>query len=212
MIEAKDIIEGRKRDGKAKEGRSDDVEEILSDREIVGFQTELPLLERGYSDYPDEGELLRPSNNDIEKLANHGSIHDKEEIAAELNVDVGVVDKAAELHGIDLPTGGSFDVSVSRLDQLLGDELPEDMIDPQNPLFLSILYLEHGLSISEMADILAENFSTANIRSSEVRQTLVDTRVLKGKTSAEQEERHKQNRGEVNRTTNGGINISTSQF
>lgn len=211
MIDATDIRAGRKRDGEQAQDREDRVEEILSEKERVGFGTEKPLLEREYEAYPDRDELFRPSNNDVKVLAQHDYVNNAEDIAKELNVSEETVEKVANIHGVDLPDEDSSDIEVTRLEKLVGNDLPSEMVSHENPVCLTVLYLGYGLSIDEIVTIFNEE-DNRNVTAKAVRQSLVDCHVIKGKTTQELERKRRETRGEVNRATHGGISIDASDF
>jgi len=126
-------------------------------------------------------------------------VRSAEDMAAELNTTEEQVRKAADLHGLALPNGEEFDITVetTRLHALVGD-IPEDMVSSENPLLSAILYVNKGLSIEEIADVLAEETGNT-VNEADVRQALIDVGLLDGLTSEEREYQAKQNRGEINR-------------
>jgi hypothetical protein len=210
-MNAEDLQAARERDGAAAEDRPARVDEILEPKERIGYKNELPLLDREYSAYPEGDDILRPEAGDaLETLADHPLVSGVEDMSDELNTPVGKVEKATDLHAVELPEDG-FDVEVdtSRLDTLIGD-IPEDMVSSENPILTAILYVEKGLGTGEIADVLGE-VTDSNVREADVRQALTDARVLEGETTAEAEYRRKQARGEVGGYDNG-VTIDTTDL
>ena len=211
IFDKETLRRARSRDGEAAESRSDEVEAILGPEEKVGFRNELALLDRDYDAYPRGEELLRPAEGDaLRQLADHPLVSDAEDIGEELRTDVGVVERAAELHGVDLPDGGNFDVEVNRdrLTALLGD-VPTRFVSPNNPLLVTSLYVDRGLSISEIAEVLDQSTEdTTTVTETGIRQCLVDARVLEGTTSAESKRRRRHTRDEINRPDTSGLTIT----
>lgn len=208
MFEGETIREAIRRDGKAREDRDTEVDDVLAEKERLGWENELPLLNRDYSEYSSGDELFRPSEGEtLEALANHELVRSAEDMADELNCDVETIEDAAELHGVDIPEQDTFDVEVTEVDRLtalLGD-VPEEAVDPSNPLVVFALYAECGLSLAETTDVLDEATEGENtVQEEVVRQTAVDAKVIDGMTTVEQEHRRKQSRFEVNRPRHEG--------
>lgn len=210
------IAEARERDGSAADGRADEVNEIMAPREKPGYGTELPLLGVDYDEYPDDSDLLRPSEGDtLRTLVDHDKVHSVAHIADELDTTEDQVRQAAELHGVSLPEGNfNIEVATTRLDRLVGD-IPDGMVSPENQILTAYLFVEKGLSTKEIADVLGEEVSS-NVREEQIRQTLIDCHVLDGETTEEREQRWKQNRGEINRpqydSGERGITIDASDL
>lgn len=197
-MKGEDLQEARmERKGAAAEDRPSEVEEILEPRERLGYQVEKPILDCDYSEYPRGDDILRPeAGRALRTLADHPLVSGVEDIGDELATDVETVRKAADLHGIDLADETDFDVDVnmSRLHALLGAEWPDGLVRPDNPVTVATLYVEYGLSVGEIADILEEVMDRP-VPERMVRQTLTDARLLEGRTTDEQEARLKQGRG-----------------
>ncbi|WP_225336650.1 hypothetical protein [Halomicrobium urmianum] len=214
MIDGTTLTEARQRDGEAAEDRPEEVDRVVTPKERVGYEHELPLLDREYSEYPGGQELLQPDAEGIlRNLKEHPRVTSTEDCADELGTTVEMVEKAAELHGIDLPEGGGFDVSIdrSRIDTLLGDEWPEDMRSSDNQITVSALYLK-GLSLFEIATVL-EDDGERNVREEELKQILIDAGLLEGLSSDEREFQRRQNRGEINQPRyEGGITIDATDL
>lgn len=217
-FDAESIKEARERNGAAADDRPDDVDDVLAPRETVGFREELHLLERPYDEYVRHQGLLRPVAGDVlRELADHPLVSTPDDVANELGSDVETVEKAADLHGVDLPDEEEpIAIDISRLDSLVGGGFPEDMADPTNPILIGTLYVSKGLSVTEVAQILSEATDDyGTVDPSEVRQTLVDAHLINGETSAEGERRRENNKMEINRPHHGdggGININTRDF
>jgi hypothetical protein len=198
MFDGDALHAARKRDGAAAEDRPAEVDDVMSPCEKVGFKNELPLLQRDYDNYPTEGELYRPVEGDtLRTLVEHEKVQSVEDVAAELNVEKEAIEKAAELHDIGLTLGSDFDIDVDtpRLHALLGDDYPEELVDPDNPITVTTLYVGKGLGTNEIAEVFAEVTDRGSLPDEHIRQTLVDAGVIEGMGSEEQEHRMRQNRG-----------------
>lgn len=204
MFDPESLHAARERDGAAADDRPEDVDDVMSPREVVGYGTEASLLDCGYDEYPDGEDLYRPSMGDtLRSLVEHDMVESAEDIADELNTDVKTVRRAADRHGIDLPDGSDFDVEVdtARLYGLLGAEWPDELIAPDNPVTVATLYVEYGLSTEEVSAVLEEVTDYPSVPERVVRQTLVDTGVLDGTTTDEQQAR-------MDRTHGRGLTVS----
>jgi len=214
MLDVHVLNKARERDGDARGDRPVEVDEILEPQECVGYENELPLLDCEYDDYPEGNQLFRPTEGGtLRTLVNHDVVQSVKDMADELNTKEKQIEKAAKLHGIELPDGSSFDVEVStdRLHALVGD-IPEDMISSENPLLIATLYVEKGLSTEEVASVLSEG-TDSNVRQQEVRQTLIDVGILEGLTSEDLEYQRRQNRGEINKPRyENGITIDATEL
>lgn len=211
MFDGSDLQQARARGGNAAQDRPDEVDEILSPKEKVGWKEELPLLNCNYSDYPDTDELLRPAEGStLESLVEHDKVRSADDIASELNEDIETVEKAAQLHGVDLPNEEPHEEE-SRLSELLGSDIPGAMVSPNNPIVVSILYVTYGLSTEEIADLFTENGSNSILERT-IRQTLIDAAVIRGETTDDREKRRRRQRGEVTRPSSSGINFDTTKL
>lgn len=206
MFGGEDLRRAWSRSGDAADDRPEEVDDIMSPQETVGFEEGLPLLDMKYQDYPRDDELLRPAAGyALAALAEHELVTSTEDLARELGSREEKVEKALDLHGVDEPEGFDVAVDTTRLNAFMGD-VPERMKDHDNPLVVATLYVEKGLSVEEIRDVLAEA-TDDNVTVSEraVKQTLVDARLINGETTAEAKRRRKQNRGEVNHPDTSGM-------
>ena len=201
------------RDGAAADDRPESVDEVMAPGETVGFDDGLPLLNREYSDYPSNEDLLRPAaGQPLAALADHDLITSVEDVALELGARTETVEKALALHDIEEPSGFDVEVDGSRLDSLLGD-VPDRMKDHDNQLVVAVLYVDKGLSIEEIRQVMDEaTEDTVTVSESDMRQALVDAKLIEGETSTEAQRRRKQSRGEVNRPNSSGLTISTEDY
>ena len=197
------------RNGAAADDRSAEVEEILSPQESVGFEEGLPLLDCDYDEYLSHGDLLRPAaRQPLATLADHELVTSLEDMARELAARSETVEKALRLHDIEEPSGFDVDVDTSRLDALMG-QIPDRMKNPDNPLLVGTLYVAKGLSIEEICQVMNEaTEDRVTVTESDIRQVLVDAKLIEGVTSAEAQRRRKQSRHEVNRPDSSGLSIS----
>lgn len=207
MFNPETLHEAKVRDGDAHDDRPEDVDAVISPREMVGYQSEAPLLDCGYDEYPDGEELYRPAMGDtLRSLVENDKVGSAEDVADELNTDVETVRRTADLHGISLPNGSDFDVEVNtpRLHGLLGAEWPDYLVAPDNPVTVTALYLK-GLSTEEVAEVLEEITDYSSIPERVIRQTLVDARVLDGTTTDEQQAR-------MDRTHGRGLTVNVGDY
>lgn len=212
MFDGKDLRKAWARQGDAGD-RSEEVEEVMSAQEEIGYEEGLPLADCEYEDYPSGDELLRPGAKEvISALVDHELIASTEDLSRELDAREEHVTKALGLFGLEEPSGFEVEVDSSRLDALMGN-IPDRLVAPDNALVVATLYVEKGLSVSEVRDVLDEatNDNTA-VTEKTVKQTLVDARVIDGLTSEQREQRWKESRGEVNRASDGGMTINTEDY
>lgn len=203
MIDSNALRRAWSRDGAAADDRPEEVDEIMADRETVGYEEGLPLLSCKYDDYMTGDSLLRPAARDaLETLAEHDLVADVEDMAHELHSPTETVKKALELHGIEEPSGFDVSLDTDRLHALV--DCPDRMKNPDNPLVVATLYVEKGLSVSEVRDVLDEGADdNTAVTERAVKQTLVDARVIDGQTSEQRERQWKQSRGDVTQGSRG---------
>lgn len=202
------------RDGAAADDRPAEVDELLSPQETTGYEEGLPLLNREFSDYPSNEDLLRPAaRQPLATLVAHELITSIEDVTRELGARTETVEKALALHDIEEPSGFDVDVDSSRLDALMG-QIPDRMKNHDNQLVVAALYIDKGLSIEEIRQVMDEAMAeTTTVPESDVRQALVDAKLIEGETSAEAQRRQKQSRGEVNRTgSSRGMSINSEDY
>lgn len=210
MFDKESLKKAWRRDGSKDEARSEEVEELLTPNERVGFEEGQPLLDRPYSEYPRNDELLRPAARDaLSELISHDLVTSTEDVVAELGSREEKVERALSLHDLTIPTE-TFDVEVStdRLDGLV--DFPNRMVSADNPILVATLYVEMGVSVSEIREVIDEaTHDNTTVSERDVRQALVDAKVIDGETSAEAERRRQQSRGEGHMPDTRGLSIST---
>lgn len=200
------------RDGNAADNRPDSVDDVMSERETVGFEEEEPLLDKEYQNYHKNDSLLLPrAGEDLVTLASHELISDVNDMASELGSREDKVETALSVHGIDPPDGRDVR-DTERLHALVAD-VPERFITTESPVLVAHLYVSLGLSVEEIAEVLSKTMDDhKTVAQNTVTQCLVDAQVLPGETSTSAKKRRKNARGEINRASNGGISISAEDW
>lgn len=213
MFSNKDLQKARRRDGAKDEERSEEIEELLTPNERVGFKEGKSLLGCPYSEVPRHDAVLKPSARDaLADLLDHNLVTSIEDVAAELATDEAKIERALELHDLSAPTETfNVEVTTDRLSGLV--DLPERMVAPDNSILVCTLYVDRGLSIEEIRDVIGEAADdNVTVHERAIRTVLIDAKVLQGETSAEAERRRRQSRGETNRPDTRGLSFSTSDI
>ena len=209
-------VEGaQQRGGGRKVGRESHIDEILNS-DCLGYQSGDPLVGDNYGSYPHFSELSQPQwMSFLRDLFSHQLIKGYEDARKELTsvtADTMVaewednLERAAELFNIDtqaLFEQGETPSTDSKLKQILDYEPADSLIDSENPLLVSELYLE-GLSVEEISDLLEGD-------SGNVRDTLKAVNLLEGTTKQEQRTAFEKNDGHLSNNDNssGSITIDT---
>jgi hypothetical protein len=196
--------------------RDAEVDEALDEGERVGFKEGEPLADVPYSEYPDP---LEPSAGDVLRaVVEHERVTEPSDVADELHTSVSRVRRGADLHGVELPSGGSFDVEVATrtFDVPLHDgpvhleDLTDDPADDHR--LMHHLVVTAGLGVSEVVTFLERAVNDArapseprySVTEQDVKDTLREMNLLEGPTTAERErDARRRGRGadELNRTT-----------
>ncbi|WP_144050381.1 hypothetical protein [Halorubrum persicum] len=211
-IDTETVEEARQRGGNAADDRPSRIDNTLVS-DTIGFGSGDPLVGSSYNDYPDREDLANPSQGEfLETLFSHelvGSYADavKEMTGARtegmMRSWLDSLESAAELHG--LSSEDLFADSREELDreglvsEVLGYEIDGSMLDSNNVLLFSSLYLV-GCSTEEIAELL-------EIRETDVKDRLKSVGLLNGRTTDEQETAFREKRGEVNRPS-GGVSVN----
>ena len=209
-------VEGaHQRGGGRKVGRESHIDEVLNS-DCLGYQSGQPLVGDNYDSYPHFSELSQPQwMGFLRDLFSHSLITDISDAREELTgvtADTMVskweesLEKASDLFNIDTQTlfeQGSTVSTDSKLKQILDYEPADSLIDSENPLLVSELYLE-GLSVEEISDLLEGD-------SGNVRDTLKAVNLLEGTTKQEQRTAFEKNDGHLSNNDNssGSITIDT---
>jgi hypothetical protein len=197
----------RERDGGPASDRRDAVDEAVC-VEKLGWQNGSPLVAESYSEYPDREDLTNPEYTTfIKQLFEHPLIRDIHDAVAELcgaNNDSLLRDwrealaKAAEWGDIDAES--AFENGDGRpdnpLENVLGCNPHEDMIDTENPLLVAKLYSE-GLSTEEITIILGDELDES-ISEDTIIDSLKELGLMDGKTRDEQVEAFRRKNGRLN--------------
>lgn len=181
------VAEGRERNGKPREERPVEVDEFLEPSEEVGYNEGLPLLDRSYDQYPSRQELLQPDGGEVlESLADHDLVSSISDIASELNTREEVIEKATELHGIEIES--TFDITVASEEDTISvpiegqveiDHLREPLYDDSRLLYH--LYVQCGMGIEEIAESLSAQLErNREVRARDIRQGLVNVGLIDG--------------------------------
>ena len=213
------INDARRRDGGIDEGRDNDINELL-DTDQLGYGKGQPLEADSYDEYPTLNDLSNPqqrpfivdllSNDNVNTIddvvneilgANSGTIVREWRSAVEQAIDVFNIN-ADEL----LQQGNNEDNSVDKLTEIVGYDLAEELRDGGNPLLLSVLYVEHGLSTNEISELLDTDEPT-------VRDKLTAVGLIGGKTRQQQRQAFEDNGGRLSHNdSDGGVTIDVSKM
>lgn len=206
-IDTETVEEARQRGGNAAEDRPSRIDNTLVS-DTIGYNEGEPLVEgvTNYQEYPLRSELADPSTADfLRRLFGHELIGSIEDATRELT---GVRDEstfrdwvsdleaAATLHSID---NAAFEDSREEpateevVSNILDYEVGEGMLDSNNTLLLSALYVE-GLSVDEIAEVL-------EIRETGVRDSLKEVGLLNGRTTEEQTQAYRKNGGRLSHSS-----------
>mgnify|MGYP000038294466 CR=1 FL=1 len=207
-IDTETVEEARQRGGNAADDRPSRIDNTLVS-DTIGFGEGDPLVGDSYNDYPDREDLANPQHGDfLRRLFQHELIGGFDDATAELTgvrTDsvlsdwIDAVEKAADLH--DLPCEDLFADSRGERDtaeavsSILGYDVEGSMLDSDNPLLLSALYVE-GCSTEEISELLER-------RETGVKDCLKSVNLLNGLTKDEEEEQYRSNYGEINRPSGG---------
>ena len=120
------------------------------------------------------------------------------------------VEQAIEVFDINadelLQQGNNDNNSVDKLTEIVGYNLAEELRDGGNPLLLSVLYLEHGLSTDEISELLDTDEPT-------VRDKLTAVGLIGGKTRQQQRQAFEDNGGRLSHNdSDGGVTIDVSKM
>ena len=213
------INDARRRDGGIDEGRDNDINELL-DTDQLGYGKGQPLEADSYDEYPTLNDLSNPqqrpfivdllSNDNVNTIddvvneilgANSGTIVREWRSAVEQAIDVFDIN-ADEL----LQQGSNEDNSVDKLTEIVGYDLAEELRDGGNPLLLSVLYVEYGLSTDEISELLDTDEPT-------VRDKLTAVGLIGGKTRQQQRQAFEDNGGRLSHNdSSSGLTIDTSKL
>jgi len=218
-ISTETVEKCRERNGAALEGRDDSIDNVLVS-DTLAYNEGSPLVEGvdSYADYPSRKQLSNPEYGDfLRRLFSHELVGTWSDAVTELTSTtsesllsdwIDAVEKAADLHNID--TESLFADSREEPDtaevvsDILGYEVEGSMLDSNNPLLLSALYVE-GLSDGEISEVLETDKTS-------VRDKLKSVGLLNGKTTDEQTAAFRQNHAEINRrTTSSTVDMSAAE-
>ena len=213
------INDARQRDGGIDEGRDEEITELL-DTDQLGYGNSDPLEADSYDEYPTLNDLSNPqqrpflvdllSNDNVNSIddaineilgANSGTIVREWRSAVEQAIDVFDIN-ADDL----LEQGSNEDNSVDKLTEIVGYDLAEELRDGGNPLLLSVLYVEYGLSTDEISELLDTDEPT-------VRDKLTAVGLIGGKTRQQQRQAFEDNGGRLSHNdSDGGVTIDVSKM
>ena len=207
-------VEGaHQRKGGRKVGRESHIDEVLNS-DCLGYQSGQPLVGDNYDSYPHFSDLSQPQwMSFLRSLFSHSLITDISDARKELTGVTGdsmvaeweeSLEKASDLFNIDTQTlfeQGSTVSTDSKLKQILDYEPADSLIDSENPLLVSELYLE-GLSVEEIAELLEGD-------GAQVRDSLKAVDLLEGDTQEEQTTAFEERNGRLTTHGNGSSNNLT---
>lgn len=201
-ISATALLEARERDGEGADDRPEYVEEALTPDKRVGYRDGLPLVEPPegletndtrlgddvgplYEHYRRGDDLLLPeAGGFLRRLFKSEHVESIADVAEELNTERETVEKAANLHGIDVPTEGDADDGTETVEELelpSGERVPLALLsDPthRDKLVLAQL-LSVGMSVEEIARYLSKELDD-RVTPAEVREAAQDASLLSG--------------------------------
>ncbi|PSP59469.1 hypothetical protein BRC72_01015 [Halobacteriales archaeon QH_7_66_36] len=203
------------------EDRPAEVDDALETGERIGFGEGEPLANVGYDEYPDD--VLHPSAGDVLRVvANHELVTEHQDVADELGTSVSRAEKAAEHHGVELPSGGSFEVETATgtIDVPLADgpvHLDDCTDDPADDhRLMHHLTVICGMGVAEVVAFLERAVNDArggdarySVREGDVKDTLREMNLMNGATTA-QRERERRRRGPEADELNRGRHTTTT--
>lgn len=140
--------------------RPDDVKEALAEREVVGRNCEKPLA-GDYGRYPeDPTDILSPEYGDVlREVCQHDAAETPADVSKELGVSEDLVEKAMDLHGMELPHDDGDDGGGERTLTLpLEGDIPLDYVrDPphEDARVLHHLVVECGMGVEGVVTFLS---------------------------------------------------------
>jgi hypothetical protein len=216
-----DIQNARQRDGDATGNRRDRVDEILN-RPQLGYGECDPLVGDDYGEYPEQpDDLTTPESRQfVTELFEHDKVNNLREAIEETTPATGdryivaewrdAFERATELFDIDTSDDTESDEqrADSRLTELTED-YPNDMVTPSNPLVVSYLYAECGLSTEEIADVFSDH--KRSVSPKQIRAILRNAGLIEATESEDSEPSHKLGGTSMNlrKSGNTGVNINT---
>jgi len=213
------INDARQRDGGIDEGRDEEITELL-DTDQLGYGNSDPLEADSYDDYPTLSDLTNPQQRPfLVDLLSNDNVNSIDDAVAELTAATGgtlatdwrsAVEQAIDVFNINadelLQQGNNEDNSVDKLTEIVGYDLAEELRDGGNPLLLSVLYVEHGLSTNEISELLDTDEPT-------VRDKLTAVGLIGGKTRQQQRQAFEDNGGRLSHNdSSSGLTIDTSKL
>ena len=213
------INDARQRDGGIDEGRDNDINELL-DTDQLGYGNSDPLAAPSYDDYPTLSDLTNPSQRGfLVDLLGNDNVNTIDDVVSELTAATGgtlasdwrsALTEAIDVFNINadelLEQGSNEDNSVDKLTEIVGYDLAEELRDDGNPLLLSVLYVEYGLSTDEISELLDTDEPT-------VRDKLTAVGLIGGKTRQQQRQAFEDNGGRLSHNdSDGGVTIDVSKM
>ena len=201
--------------------RPAEVDDALETGERIGFEEGEPLANVGYDEYPDD--VLKPDAGDVlRSVTDHDKVSDPEDVADELHTSVSRVEKGAEHHAVELPSGGSFEVETATgtIDAPLADA-PVHLDDLTTPPHDDHRLIHHltvacGMGVTEVVTFLERAVNDARgsdtrytITEGDVKDTLREINLIDGATTAERE-RERRRRGPEADEVNRGRHTTTT--
>ncbi|GAB3672474.1 hypothetical protein [Halopiger thermotolerans] len=223
MIDRDTLEAARERLPDPADDRPVEVDDALEKGERVGFEEGEPLANVGYDEYPDDP--LHPTAGDtLAEVANHELVTEPRDVADELHTSVSRVEKGADLHGVELPSGGSFEVETATgtIDVPLADD-PVHLDDLATPPHDDHRLIHHltvvcGMGVAEVVEFLERAVNDARagdtrytVSERDVKDTLREMNLMDGATVDERgRERRRRGRSadEINRSTSTTVDIS----
>lgn len=213
------INDARRRDGGIDEGRDNDINDVL-DTDNVGYGKGQPLEADSYDQYPSLNGLSNPQQRPfLVDLLSNDNVNSIDDAVAELTAATGgtlatdwrsALTEAIDVFNINadelLQQGSNDNNSVDKLTEIVGYNLADQLRDGGNPLLLSVLYVEHGLSTNEISELLDTDEPT-------VRDKLTAVGLIGGKTRQQQRQAFEDNGGRLSHNdSSSGLTIDTSKL
>lgn len=211
-LDSDTIEKARERNGAALEDRDSSIGETLVG-DTVGYNEGDPLVGESYSEYPDKEDLANPSQGEfLETLFSHelvGSYTDAvKELTGARTDDMmrdwqSDIEASAELHGLAVESlfanAREPPTTEEVVSEVLGYEVGKGMLQSNSVLLLSALYTE-GLSVVEISTVL-ETEETS------IRDSLKEVGLLRGKTTSEQTEAFRENKGRTSYSSSSTVDL-----
>ena len=147
------------RNGEPRSERPSQVDSLIDETEVLGFNEGAPLANVPYPDYPQSREQLDLpyATGVLKSIAESDCVRDQRDLAMELGLNGGstIVESACAFHNIDLPKEADYTPSpIVESPDGEGGTIRFDKNDFPTFQICYHLYLTLGLGVSEIATVL----------------------------------------------------------